>query len=207
MIDRRRGPTHGGSVAGSAVPGFVPPRYAPAPCGRRGRDERIGARTSARVGSPPSSSAYRAWRRGWRVAIRRPRSNGVPVTTTSHSVRVDRLLELANLRLVVAHRRENGADVRIAGERLGDRPDRKRPGIDDLRRARLLGRDRAGSERHAAVRQRRPVLDHEQRARPRDRTSSRVTGDSASTTVTAGLIDLTSSMTRVRPRATRRRPC
>src|SRR2546425_570001 len=75
--------------------------------------------------------------------------------------RVDRLLELFDLLWAVAHRGQDLAGVRILLVRLLDRTDRVIHGADDLRRTETLRRNVSRAVLHAAVGQRRPVLDRE----------------------------------------------
>src|SRR3989442_430359 len=75
--------------------------------------------------------------------------------------RVDRLLELFDLLRAVSHRGQDLAGVRILFVRLLDRTNRMIHGADDLRRAKPLGREVRRAVLHAAMGQRRTVLDRE----------------------------------------------
>src|SRR5665647_79201 len=72
---------------------------------------------------------------------------------------LDRLGQLAGLLGAVAHGREDVVEVVVLLEGLLDGADGEGPGVDDLGRAVLPGRDDAGAVLHAAVGQGRSVLD------------------------------------------------
>ena len=69
--------------------------------------------------------------------------------------------ELGQLLVSVAHRRQYGADARVAGIGLGDRADGIRARVDDLGGAVVVGGYGAGTERHATVGDGGAVLDDE----------------------------------------------
>src|SRR3989441_10400955 len=75
--------------------------------------------------------------------------------------RVDRLLELLDLLRAVSHRGQDLAGVRVLLVRFLDRSDRVIHGADDLGRAEPLRRNVRRAVLHAAMGQRRPVLDRE----------------------------------------------
>src|SRR5512140_2777625 len=74
---------------------------------------------------------------------------------------LDRLGQLAGLLVAVAHGRQDHVEAVVLLEGLLDRADGEGPGVDDLGRAVLPGRDDAGAVLHAAVGQGRAVLDDE----------------------------------------------
>ena len=91
----------------------------------------------------------------------RVRSMGVRADDEVAVDGLDRLGQLADLLLAVAHGRQDVVEVVVLLEGLLDRADGEGPGVDDLGRAVLLGRDDAGAVLHAAVGEGRAVLDDE----------------------------------------------
>jgi hypothetical protein len=80
---------------------------------------------------------------------------------------VERLGELADLAVSVPHRRQERLEVRVAGERRGERPDRVGPRVDQLGRTEATGGHHARAVGHPAVRERGPVL-HDRDPSPGD---------------------------------------
>ena len=91
-------------------------------------------------------------------------SLGVPLTTTSAREPLIVALEIVELGLRIAQGRQHLADMRVLPERRCDVPDRRCSRIDDLAGASLDGRQVARTIGHAAVRERRSVVDDDARA-------------------------------------------
>ncbi len=73
--------------------------------------------------------------------------------------RVEGGLQLVHLLLTIPHGGEKSLEGRVLRERLGQAAHRVRDGVHHLGRAEAPGRDDARPERHATMRERRPVLD------------------------------------------------
>ena len=142
---------------------------------------------------PSSSSSYRTWRIGCFDVISRPRSIGVPVTTTSHSAALIVASSSCELLVAVAHRRAGRSSMlRVLLER-SPRSSRRRTaaGRRSSPRPRVARGDEPGAERHPAVRERRAVVDDEHALAEQVEARSRASaGDSAEMTRAVGFTRL-----------------